>query len=118
MTKSLIQSIDSCRFVQDELTNIINNKTLYDTLIEKFSNTYQLRNKDLKKFALLLRKDVYPYEYMNNWKRFQEESLSDKESFYSELNKEHITDENYEHAQKVYDTFKIKNLGDYHDLYV
>ena len=39
MTKSLIQSIDSCRFMQDELTNIVNNKKPYDTLIEKFSNT-------------------------------------------------------------------------------
>ena len=38
--------------------------------------------------------------------------------FHSELNNEHITDEDYEHAQKVCDTFKIKNLGEYHDLYV
>ena len=55
---------------------------------------------------------------MDSWKRFKEESLPDKESFYSELNKEGITDEDYAHAQKVRDTFKIKNLGEYHDLYV
>ena len=54
---------------------------------------------------------------MDSWKRFKEESLPDKESFYSELNKEHITDEDYTHAQKVWDTLKI-NLGEYHDLYV
>ena len=47
---------------------------------------------------------------MDIWKRFKEELLPDKESFYSELNKEHITDEDYAHAQKVWDTFKIKNL--------
>ena len=41
-----------------------------------------------------------------------------KESFYSELNNEHITNEDYEHAQKVWSTFNIKNLGEYHDLYV
>ena len=41
-------------------------------LIEKFPNTYQLYNKDLNKFALLLRKGVYPYEYMDSWKRFKE----------------------------------------------
>ena len=70
MIKSLIQSIDSCRFMQDELTNIVNNKTPYDTLIKKFPNTYQLCKKDLNKFALLLRKGVYPYEYMGSWKRF------------------------------------------------
>ena len=55
---------------------------------------------------------------MDSWKRFKEESLTDKESFYSELNNEHITDEDYEHAHKVWDAFKIKNLGDYYDLYV
>ena len=55
---------------------------------------------------------------MDSWKRFKEESLPDKESFYSELNNEHITDEDYAHAQKVWSTFNIKNLGEYHDLYV
>ena len=83
-----------------------------------FPNTYQLCNNDLNKFDLLLRKGVYPYEYMDSWKRFKEESLPDKESFYSELNKEGITDEDYAHAQKVWDALNIKNLGEYHDLYV
>ena len=72
----------------------------------------------INKFALLLRKGVYPYEYMESWKRIKAESLPDKEYFYSKLNNEHITDEDYAHAQKVWSTFKIKNLGEYHDLYV
>ena len=54
---------------------------------------------------------------MDSWKRFKQESLPDKEFFYSKLNDEHITDEDYAHAQKVCDTFKIKHLGKYHDLY-
>ena len=87
-------------------------------LIEKFHNTYQLCNKDLNKFALLLREGVYPYEYMDSQEKFNEESLPDKESFYSELNKKGITDEDYVHAQKVWKVFKIKNLGEYHNLYV
>ena len=61
---------------------------------------------------------MYPYECMDSWKRFKEESLPNNESFYSELTKENITDEDYAHAQKVWDTFKTKNLGEYHDLYV
>ena len=56
----------------------IDRKISYDSLIEKFYNTYQLCNKDLNKFALLLRKGVYPYEYMDSWKGFKEESLPDK----------------------------------------
>ena len=110
MTDSLSQSIDK--------VSEIDRKISYAALIEKFPNTYQLCNKDLNKFALLLRKGVYPYEYMDSWKRFKEESLPDKESFYSKLNNEHITDEDYAHAQKVWSTFNIKNLGEYHDLYV
>ena len=110
-------------FTIDLVDNLseVNNKNLeisYDALIGKFYNTYQLCNNDLNKFALLLRKSVYPYEYMDRWERFKEESLPDKEYFYSELNKEHITDEDYAHAQIVWDTFNIKNLGEYHDLYV
>ena len=55
---------------------------------------------------------------MDKWEKFKKESLPDKESFYSELNKEGITDEGYAHAQKVWDALNIKNLGEYHDLYV
>ena len=100
--------------MQDSLSNLvddssgIDNKISHDALIEKFPNTYQSCNKGLNKFALSLRKGVYPYEYMDCWERFKEESLPDKESFYSKLNDEHITDENYEHAQKVWNTFNIK----------
>ena len=96
----------------------IDRKISYEALIGKFYNTYQLCNNDLNKFALLLRKGVYLYEYMDGWERFKKESLPDKEYFYSKLNNEHITDEDYEHAQKVWSTFKIKNLREYHDLYV
>ena len=60
-----------------------------EELINKFPNTYQLSNKDFNKFTLLLRKGVYPYEYMGSWKRSKEKSLPDKKSLYSELNKEH-----------------------------
>ena len=41
-------------------------------LIQKFANTYELCNRDLNKFILLLRKSVYPYEYMESWQRFDE----------------------------------------------
>ena len=53
---------------------------------------YEFCNKDLNKFILLLRKSVYPYEYMDNWERFNEMSLPSKESFYSNLNMENIDD--------------------------
>ena len=57
---------------------------------------------------MLLKKVVYPYECMDNWKRFDETALPNKEAFYSELNLEDITDEDYTHAQEVFEEFKLK----------
>ena len=74
-------------------------RSVYD-LTERFPNTYQFCNKDLSKFILLLRKGVYLYEYMDSWEGFHETMLPTKESFYSELNLEDITEEDYSHAQK------------------
>ena len=64
---------------------------------------YQFCNGDLNKFVLLLRKGVYPYEYMVSWERFDGTSLPDKKYFCSELNLEDITDKDYSHAQKVFE---------------
>ena len=84
-------------------------------LIEKFPNVYQFCDGDINKFVLLLRKGVFPYEYMNSWERFAETSFPDKKYFYSELISEGITDKDYAHAQKVGEVFEINNLGEYHN---
>ena len=55
---------------------------------------------------------------MDSWERFDEATLPNKKAFYNELNLENITDKDYINAQKVFKEFKLKNLGDYHDLYV
>ena len=54
---------------------------------------------------------------MDSWERFNETPLPDKEPFYSKLNIKGISDKDYVHGQKVWEVFKIKNLGEYHDLY-
>ena len=87
-------------------------------LIKKFKNTYSFCNNDLNKFVLLLRKGVYPYEYMDSWEKFNETSLPSKEDFYSNLNMEDISDIDYRHGNNVFKRFKLENLGDFHDLYV
>ena len=61
---------------------------------------------------------VYLYKYMNSWKRFDEASLPDKKAFCSNLNLENITDEDYIHTQEIFNEFKLKFLGENHDLYV
>ena len=70
-------------------------------LIKKFPNIYQFCNGDLNKLVLLLRKEVYPYEYMDSWERFNVTSLPN------------IMDKDYNHAQKVFEEF-----GDYHGFYI
>ena len=79
---------------------------------------YEFSDGDINKFILLLRKGVYPYEYMDGLERFDETTLPDKEAFYGSLNMEDITDADYKHATRVLKYFFNKNLDDYHDLYV
>ena len=94
------------------------NKQSLHSLIKRFSNTYKLTYNNTDKFLLFLRKGVYPYEYMNDRNKFNENKLLSVNSFYFKLKLENINKEDYDHAKNVWDTFKIKNLGEYHDLYV
>ena len=70
-----------CKECSDESYKSINR------LNKKFPNTYRFCNGDVNKFYLLLRKGVYPYEYIDNGEKSNETSIPDKEAFYSELNK-------------------------------
>ena len=71
-----------------------------------------------EKFQLLQRKGIYPYEYMDSFERFEEKKLPSPEKFYSSLNGEEITEDDYDHAKEVWSKFNCKSLEDYHDLYL
>ena len=86
-------------------------------LIRKFSSVYQFCKGDLNKFILLLKEGDYPYEDMDNWEKFDETTIPPKEAFYSKLNLKGISDADYEHTQKVWEVFEIKDCSKYHDLY-
>ena len=73
---------------------------LDEKLKKRFKDTVKFSDNDIKKFILLLRKGVYPDEYMNEWKKFNETTLPENEQFYSNLNMEDITDANYMHAKE------------------
>ena len=90
-------------------------KKIIEGLIKKFSSIYQFCKLN---YFLLLRKGDYPKEYMDSWEKFDKTTLPPKEAFYSDLNLEDISDEDYVHAQKVWDVFEIKHLGEYHNFYV
>ena len=69
-------------------------------------------------FAMAILINVYPYEYMDSWEKFNKTSIPPKEAYHSELKEEDIRDADYEHAQKVWEVFKVKDIGENHDLYV
>ena len=75
---------------------------------KKFRNRFKFSNNNINNFILLLRKSVYIYEYMDDWEKFNETKLLEKEEFYSKLNLEDITDANYMYPKRICKDFEIK----------
>ena len=96
-----IRFIDSFKFMATSLDSLVNNLPK-----DVFNNVKRYYKGD--KLSLLTRKGIYPYEYMNSPEKLKETKLLLRESFYSKLNDEGISDEEYTHAQKVWETFEMK----------
>ena len=105
-----IRFIDSFKFMSTSLNSLVNNLPE-----EAFKNIKKYYTEG--ELNLIKRKGVYPYEYMDSIERLKENKLPPKESFYSSLTEENISDEDYTHAKKVWDTFKMEHIKDYHELY-
>ena len=105
-----LSCFSSDQFMSSSLEKLVSN-------LPKESLKYTSQKFKNKKLDLMSQKGVYPYDFMDSFDRFNEK-LPPKEEFYSILNDEHITDEDYKHAQNVWNTFNLKNMGDYHDLYL
>ena len=105
-----IRFIDSFKFLQTSLANLVSNLQPDD-----FHNTKQVFKKNT---GILTRKGVYPYDYVSSLEKLSETQLPPKEEFYSKLNDEDISDDVYQHAINVWNTFKCKTIRDYHDLYL
>ena len=104
--------IDSFQFMSSSLDKLVSN-------LPKESSSFKYTSKRFQgmKLNLMAKKGVYPYDYMDSFDKFNEQ-LPTKEDFFSILNNEHITDEDYNHALKVWKTFSLKNMGEYHNLYL
>ena len=81
-------------------------KKLYEELKKRSKNTFKFSNNDIKKFILLLRKDIYRYEYMYEWEKFNGTSLPGKEEFDSDLNMEDIRYADYMHGKEFVKSLK------------
>ena len=69
-------------------------------------------------FNLVKQKGIFPYDYLDSFDRFNEDKLPGKEAFYNRLQNTNVADEDYKHAQNVWNTFKMKTFGDHHDFYL
>ena len=107
-----LRFIDCYRFMASSLDKLSSN--LADDQCKNLQWFYQEEDA----FQLMRRKGVYPYEYMDSWERFEERKLPPKEAFFSKLNMESISAEDYEHALQVWDIMEKKTLGCCHDMYL
>ena len=103
--------IDSFQFMSSSLDKLVSN-------LPAEALKYTNKKFQKEKFHLMTRKGVYPYDFMDTFEKFNKTELPTKEEFYSILSGEHITDEDYQHAQNVWNTFQLQTMGEYHNLYL
>ena len=90
--------------------NKVYSNRLDKNFLKKFKNAFKFSNNDISKFILLFRKDLYRYEYMDDWEKFNETKLSEKQKIYSNLNMEEITDADYMHGKRICKDFERKKF--------
>ncbi|XP_062569833.1 uncharacterized protein LOC134231854, partial [Saccostrea cucullata] len=110
-----LRFIDSFQFLSSSLDTLVQNlKSSGDTHFKYFNRHFQTE----KEKTLLLRKGVYPYSFVTDASKFMTKQLPHKSAFYNSLSKTDISDEEYNHAQLVWDEMKMTTMGDYHDVYL
>ena len=103
--------IDSLQFMCSSLDKVVSNLPKDDLIYT--SKAFKGRRLDL-----MCQKGVYPHDFMDRFEKFNQKELPHKDQFYSILNDQHITDDEYDRAKKVWNTFMIKTMCEYHDLYL
>ena len=112
LTLDRLRFIDSCQFLSYSLSELAKNINKYPHLWGGFPDL-----SDEKK-ALLTRKGIYPYDFMNDESKFDMKQLPPREAFYSKLERVGVSHEDYQHALNVWTTFQCKSFRDYHNLYL
>ena len=107
-----LRFIDSFKFMSSSLDLLVNN------LAKGGHKFWGFKEYSDKQHELLIRKGIHPYKYMDSWNRFNETRLPSKDKFYSNLYMSGVGDCEYEHARNVWREFRIRNMGEYQDLYL
>ena len=103
--------IDSMQFMNSSLEKLVEN--LRDSDIKCLSKVFSEKSEGLE---LIKCKGVYPYDWADSFKKFDESCLSNKKRFFSSLKDKGITDEEYLRANRVWNVFNMKTFGEYHDF--
>ena len=109
--------IDSMQFMNSNLDKNVKN------LVDK-DFKYLVKEFSCESLELLKLKVTYPYEYMNSFKRLNEDKLCARKYFYSSTKDKnisedgHVSIEEFMVCEKIWDRFKMKNMVDYHDHYL
>ena len=107
-----LRFIDSFQFMGTSLEKLVDNLSKEEFMfLKKFVDGEERQN-------LLLRKGIYPYDYVDGPAKLQETKLPTQDQFYSKLNDEGISDDDYNHAKNVWHGFQCQTMGDYHDVYL
>ena len=106
-----LKFIDSFQFMSSSLDSLV--KNLPEDAFKYTSEVFQ--GEQLK---LMKQKGIYPYDFMDSFEKFNHKKLPTKEEFYSILYDEQISNEDFEHCKNIWRTFNVKNMGEYHDLYL
>ncbi|XP_018393244.1 PREDICTED: uncharacterized protein LOC108772246 [Cyphomyrmex costatus] len=109
-----LRFIDSYRFLASSLDKLASflNKDKLRVLRREFSHLSE------ENFNLLTRKGVFPYEYIDCSEKLNESCLPPRDSFYSSLTDDTVSESDYAHAVNVWQRFSIQTLGEYSDLYL
>jgi hypothetical protein len=114
-----VKFTDSLAFTLSSLEKLVATMKVDGT--DKFTLTRQEFQSEADRGAdidLLFQKGAYPYSLMKSVDDFKMDKLPDAKTFFNDLTEDAIKDEVYQHALKVWDSFQIKNMGEWHDLYV
>lgn len=123
---------DSMSFLPTSLSNLVENlkklgtavynnnqKKAFPNLWKYFQKNWKMsKNIPISGFDLLLRKGVFPYKWLDSFDKFKSTKLPPRKAFFDDLNNKKLSREDYRHAKNVWQTFKIENFAQYHNLYL
>lgn len=105
--------IDTLAFLNSSLDELVQNLKTSGNFEMNFKHTLKLFPTCNYSLDCLLQKGVFPYDYINHYRRLSEKELPGRKCFYNSIKKTHITEKEYSHAQNMFQLLNCKSIKDY-----